>query len=388
MSGKRLKDGDILKSCSNLYRLAEVLGLQERRIMDFSAPVNPLGVSKKVKSELRKQLKYLDNYPDPDARRLRKRLAQQHNIDPETILCGNGSTDLVYLIARTLKPPRVFIFMPASPEYERACRICRTPEVMYSGSLEEDDFQTDAHGYVATLERNFLRPEEDRKPDPAARGMIFLCNPNYPAGRLLKAGAVRRIAETAKKLECYLVVDEGFIDFCPGASTIKDVSGNPRLIVLRSMSPFYALSGLRIGYGVFHHNLIGQLKEHRGPWTVNSLAQRAALTAMKDKAYIKDSLRTMQEEKTFFEKNFRKLGIDFFPSAANFYLLKINNAEEISLRLKRKGILLADWSHFTGLDDTHLGVSVKSHRENALFLKEMAKALDRRPELQCLSSNG
>jgi threonine-phosphate decarboxylase len=388
MSKKTTDDSDLLKDCGNLYRLAEVLGLQERKIIDFSAPVNPLGVSKKIKAELRKQLKHLHSYPDPDAKRLRKRLAQHHGIDPETILCGNGSTDLVYLIARILKPARVFISAPAFSVYERACRTCCDPEIIYSCSLEENNFDMDIDAFVTAAERNFSPSEEVPGSIPAARGMIFLCNPNYPTGRLIERDNVRKIAESVKGLECYFVVDEAFIDFCADDSVIRDVADNPYLIVLRSMSPFYALSGLRIGYGVFHRRLIGNLMEHREPWTVNSLAQRAAVTALKDKVYSRDSFRTICEEKRFLEKNFRKLGIKFFPSAANFYLLKMNNAGEISLQLKRKGILLKDCSCLRGLDSTYLGVAVKSHLENALFVKELTRVLDGRIEPLCLSSNG
>lgn len=396
MSGKILNDCDVFEHCGNLYRIAEELGVQERKIIDFSTPVSPLGVSQKVKAELRKHLKYLHNYPDPDARRLRKRLAQYHSIDPETILCGNGSTELIYLIARALKPVKVFIPAPAFSGYERACRICCDPEVLYSGLEEKNNFDMDTDGFVAAVERNFSYSKGIRSSDPAvpdskcspARGMIFLCNPNYPTGRLLTGDDIRKIARAAKELGCYLVVDEAFIDFCPDNSVIRDVADNPYLIVLRSMSPFYALSGLRIGYGVFHLHLIRNRMECKEPWTVNSLAQRAAVTALKDKVYGRDTFRSVQEEKRFFEKNFRKLRVKFFPSAANFYLLKMSDAQEIFLQLKRMGILVLDCSHFRGLDSTYIAVAVKSHRENAFFLKELTKILDRRVGFQCPSSNG
>ena len=103
----------------DMYRLAAELKMQERRVIDFSASANPLGVSKKVKADLRKHLKYLHNYPDPEAERLRKRLAQYFAIDPETILCGNGSTELLYLI-------------PESPQ----SRPCSYPGADLSGIRE------------------------------------------------------------------------------------------------------------------------------------------------------------------------------------------------------------------------------------------------------------
>jgi threonine-phosphate decarboxylase len=383
-----LNDRGALECCENLYRLAEELGAQERKIIDFSTPVSPRGVSQKVKVELRKHLKYLHNYPDPDAKRLRKRLARYHDIEPQSILCGNGSTELVYLIARALKPVKILVPAPSFSEYERACRICCNPEVIYSELTEKNNFGMDTDVFVAAMKKNFAFPEEIRSSGPVGRGMIFLCNPHYPTGRSATGDDIRKIADAAKELGSYLVVDEAFIDFCAGASVIRDVADNPYLIVLRSMSPFYALSGLRIGYGVFHSRLIKNLVEHKEPWTVNSLAQRAAVTALQDKAYRKDTFRSAQEEKRFLEKNFRKLGITFFPSAANFYLLRMGNAREISLELKKRGILVMDCSSFRGLDSTYMGAAVKSHRENAVFLKELVKILHRRVEFQCPSGDG
>src|SRR4030043_1353603 len=118
---------DSFQHGGNIYRLAEELKMQERKVMDFSASVNPLGVSKKIKTEMRKHLKYLHNYPDPEAKRLRKRLAQYHGIDLETILCGNGSTEFIYLITKTLRPQKVLIPAPTFSEYERLVVLQNTP---------------------------------------------------------------------------------------------------------------------------------------------------------------------------------------------------------------------------------------------------------------------
>src|SRR4030043_799843 len=118
---------DSFEHGGNIYRLAEELKMQERKVMDFSACVNPLGVSKKIKTEMRKHLKYLHNYPDPEAKRLRKRLAQYHGIDLETILCGNGSTEFIYLITKALRPQKVLIPAPTFSEYERAIILQNMP---------------------------------------------------------------------------------------------------------------------------------------------------------------------------------------------------------------------------------------------------------------------
>jgi threonine-phosphate decarboxylase len=378
----------IFNSCNsfehggNIYRLAEELKMQERKIMDFSASVNPLGVSKKIKTEIRRHLKYLHNYPDHEAKRLRKRLAQYHGIAPETILCGNGSTELIYLITRVLKPQKVLISAPTFSEYERAVVSAQNSElrtqIKYFVLKREDNFNINPDEFIEAMTDLVQHSKNSLNSGFCALcsvNMVFLCNPNNPTGRLIRKEGVKRIAAAAKEFKCYLIVDEAFIDFCAEDSIIKDMEDNPYLIVLRSMAGFYALSGLRIGYGVFPQHLIGSLKRYNEPWTVNNLAQRAAVVALKDKIYRSETFRLLKEEKRFLEKSFKKIGIEFFDSDVNFYLLKISNANEIFQQMKRKGILIRDCSNFRGLDNTYLRVAVKSHKENTILIKELTSIL-------------
>lgn len=379
----------------DIYSLSEELKIQERKIIDFSSSINPLGISKKVKAEIRRQLKYLHNYPDPEARRLRRYLALYHGIDPETVLCGNGSTELIYLIVRALKPERVLIPAPTFSEYERACKTAGYGVQVTSYKLKkEDNFDINPDEFIAVMSPSSLTsssaPHHIRgvgqgTPDSPQVGeerglcnMAFLCNPNNPTGRLLGKNDILKIAEVARKLKCYLVVDEAFIDFCPEDSVIDFVKDNPYLIVLRSLTKFYALSGLRVGYGVFPLQIIEKLKEFKEPWTVNSLAQRAAVIALKDKVYRRETFSLIEKEKGFLEKSFKKTGIEFFPSQTNFYLLSIDGSKEIYNRLKKKGILVRECSNFRGLDDTYIRIAVKSHRENKILIKEMAETLQQR----------
>lgn len=352
----------------NIYRLAEELRIAERKVIDFSASINPLGVSKKVKAEIRKNLKYLHNYPDPDTVRLRKRLGQYYGIDPETIICGNGSTELIYLIARTLKPKTVLIPSPTFSEYERACRTSNELRVTSYELKKEESFDINPDRFIEKLKK-LVTCHSSLVTDV----MAFLCNPNNPTGRLLRRDDVKKIADIAKEFKCYLIVDEAFIDFCPDDSAIKDVEDNPCLIVLRSMTKFYALSGLRIGYGVFPQPLIEVLKRYKEPWTVNSLAQRAAVIALKDKVYVKKTFNLIKEEKRYLEQSFKKLNIKFFPSAANFYLLKIENASEFIKTLKGKGILVRDCFNFRGLDSTYIRVAVRSRKDNKILIDELTE---------------
>ena len=348
----------------NIYRLAEELGLPESKIIDFSASINPLGVSKRVGDKIKKGLKDLSHYPDPDTKELRGKIAQYHDIEPETLLCGNGSTELIYLIPRAFKPEKVLIPSPTFSEYERACRTTSYKLQVKSYKLKkENNFDINPDEFISSLVTHHSSLPFD---------MAFLCNPNNPTGRLLKKNDVFEIAEAAKKLKCLLIVDEAFIDFHPEESVIKDTHDNPYLIVLRSMTKFYALTGLRVGYGVFPSYLINKLKEFKEPWTVNTLAQKAAIAAIRDNEYISKTLRLIKSEKDFLENGFRKIGIEFFPSDANFYLLRFNNANEIILSLLKKGILVRDCSNFAGLDGSYIRIAVKSREDNMQLLEELS----------------
>ncbi len=371
MMGKILNTHHSFEHGGNIYRLAEELSTPESRIIDFSASINPLGVSEKVKDRIKKELQDLHNYPDPDAKKLRERIAQYHDIDPETILCSNGSTELIYLIPKALKPGNVLIPAPTFSEYARACRTA--------------SYELRVRGYELKKKNNFdVNPDEFvkaiegiRKNNPATVCMAYLCNPNNPTGRLLGRDGIKKTADAAKELKCYLVVDEAFIDFCPEDTVVNEVQNNPYLIVLRSMTKFYALTGLRIGYGVFPHSLIEGLKEFREPWTVNTLAQKAVIAALEDIEYTDKTIRLIKREKEFLENGFRETGIKFYPSNANFYLLETKGNSMIYLKLREKGILVRNCSNFKGLDGSYIRVAVKSRQQNKALIRALRYTLNK-----------
>ncbi|MBI4687289.1 MAG: threonine-phosphate decarboxylase [Nitrospirae bacterium] len=382
----------------NIYTASEELGIAAQKIIDFSASINPLGVSKEIRSEIKKYINSLIHYPDPEAAELRERLGEYHRIDPESIICGNGSTELIYLIARVLKPERLLMPQPTFSDYERACRTSSYELRVMSYELrKEDNFDIRPDEFISAMTEMIQSTEHraqntDKKNSKDSLGsglwtlgsvfLAFLCNPNNPTGRLLAKDDVLKIAEAAKKVKCYLVVDEAFIDFSPEESVIRYVKDNPYLIVLRSMTKFYAIPGLRIGYGVFPLHLTGALRGMKEPWTVNMLAQKAAVMALEDASYREASFALIKREKKFLEEGFKKSGIEFFPSEANFYLLRIDGAENVYETLRKKGILIRKCANFYGLDSSYIRVAVKSRKANKLLLRELSLIADNVPAYQ------
>jgi threonine-phosphate decarboxylase len=340
----------------NIYKAARELGVPESRIIDFSASINPLGISESVKAVITGNLNGLVHYPDPDADAFRRTVSRLHGIDPGTVLPGNGSTELIYLLPRALKPESVLIPSPTFSEYERACRAGNELRVKRYELSKDDSFKISTGAFI-----------------DAMRGcdMAFLCNPNNPTGQTLHKKDVLTIADAARKIQCVLIVDEAFIDFAPEDSVIEHVKDYPNVIVLRSLTKFYALTGLRTGYGVLPKELLEKIKEFKEPWTVNNLAQAAAVAALDDKEYRIKTREIMAKEKEYFEKVFQERDVIFFPSSVNFYLLKIGRDRDIVLKLRRKGILVRNCSNFRGLDESYVRIAVRTRSQNELLIKEL-----------------
>jgi threonine-phosphate decarboxylase len=264
--------------------------------------------------------------------------------------------------------------------------------------------------------------------------MAFLCNPDSPTARTLTKAAVVGIAEKAAAVGCTLVVDEAFIDFLPSRNPARSPARNidqsvdqsvarnidqsvdqnidqsvdqnidqniddnagrniyesltplaaesSRLIVLGSMTKFYALSGLRLGYAVAGIEIIDMLKNFKEPWTVNTMAQRAGVIALNDAVYVKETFKLLREEKRFVQQKLKELGVEFYPSKINFYLLKSDRAGEIRDGLFKRGILVRDCSNYPGLDGRFLRMAVRTHRENSVVFKSMGRILSTHSNLR------
>ena len=347
-----------------IFATARILGVDPSQILDFSASINPLGTPASVRNALRRHLNQIAHYPDTNATELVSALAAHHGIDASSILCGNGSAELIYLVVSALRPAHVLIPAPAFSEYERAAIASgQKCELSYFPLTEKGGFRLDADAFINAMASMVLTA--------SSSPLAFLCNPNNPTGALTLREGVLKIARAARKLRCYLVVDEAFIDFCPEHSVMDAVRHNPYLIVLRSMTKFYALAGLRLGFGIFPSAVRKKMESLREPWSVNSLAQIAGLAAVADDSFRARSLRLIAREKLFLEKSFEALRIRFIPSSANFYLLKMLNAPAVADALARKGILVRSCANFRGLSSAHLRIAVRSRTETLRFIEEL-----------------
>jgi threonine-phosphate decarboxylase len=365
----------------NIYALARQLACLPDQIIDFSANINPLGISPRALRSFDQTLNNLDHYPDPHCAMLKEQLSDHHRLKPQGLLVGNGSTELIYLLPRALKPKKVLIVSPTFSEYERACRL--------SG---------------AKIDHLWLRPRDqfrvkiDAIVKKAHKGvdMIFLCNPNNPTGQLLLREEIQWLLKKLSNTSTWVVLDEAFIDYQPEQSLLASPLGGPdrvvtndsHLVVLRSFTKFFAISGLRVGYLVARPGLIKKLISEKEPWSVNTLAQVAAAESLQDAVYIKESLRFMETERPRYVSALSALpGLLTLPSHANFVLVRLVeqtiSVQNLYTSLASEGLLIRDCSSFRGLGPGYFRVAVKRQDDNRRLFQAIRTAL---PVQQAVSS--
>jgi len=340
----------------NIYKAARERHTPVDRIVDFSASINPLGPSAIGLRAIRSALKQIVHYPDPDSWQLRQVLAQHCGVDQDMILVGNGSTELIHLLPRALGIKSALIMGPTFGEYARAL-LDAGSSVRYVHAEQKERFRPPLQEVLRLCSTKRSRFE-----------VVFVCNPNNPTGQLMNRSALRELAEVVGRQQGWLIVDEAFIDYCQAQSVVSMLHAYPRMMVLRSLTKFYAMPGLRIGYLVGPSKVVDQLKDRQPPWSVNSLAQEVALAVLGDEAYAKKSRIFMTRERSRLMRGLRALSsVRVYPSAANFLLIELpvsTCAGEVTDRLAVERLLVRDCSTVPGLTTQMIRVAIRTEKEN------------------------
>lgn len=338
------------------------------KIIDFSVNINPLGMPSSTRKALRKNINALIHYPEPESRHLKKSLASFHGISYDNLLIGNGSTELIHLIPRALKAKKVLLVTPSFSEYEFAVKSSGAEPVLVA-AREEEDFKLNS-----LVMMKFI-PEVD---------LVFLGNPNNPTGLYLPPEEILALLEECARHQTTLIVDEAFMDFVKNGNKITMIpesAKNKSPLVLKSLTKFFALPGLRLGYLVGPTDLINKIAPLQYPWNINSLAQVAGEEVLKDKDYIKKSKEYIFEERKYLLANLKKAeGLKAYPSQSNFILCKLENGkirrtEKLSRELIKRGIIIRRCHNFRGLNDRFFRVAVRKREENARLISAIKDVL-------------
>lgn len=350
----------------DVYGAARDLKRAPDRLLDFSASINPLGPAPAVSRVLKGATTLLRHYPDPLCWDLRQALAAYWCRSPDAFLVGNGSTELIHLLPAALQIQHLLVVGPTFSEYATA--MARSGgQISLVVAARHDLYQPQPELVLETM----------RRATTVGRSLdaVLLCNPNSPTGVAWEAGTVRRLAREAARLGLWCVVDETFADYCESVSILGTVLP-PKTIVLRSFTKFYGLPGLRVGYVVAPPAVTKRLSAHQPPWSVNMLAQRAAVAALQDDRHRRRSLQFMDRERIRLQRGLERLsGVQVFPTKANFILMELPvgyKAARVVSALRRQGLLLRDCSQVPGLNDRSLRVAVRTRDENDRLLKALA----------------
>lgn len=332
----------------------EQLGLAPQAVLDFSVNGNPYGPSPRLWETLSRVP--VDRYPDREALTLRRALSRDLEVEIERIMVGNGSIELVWLVALAFvrSGDVVLILDPTFGEYRRAAMLMGA-QIHTCTATSHAAFCPDLEAILTALQR--LAPR-----------VVFLCNPNNPTGTFLQVETI--MAWAAARPTTLFVVDEAYLTFAVGApSMLQEQPDN--VLVLRSMTKAYALAGVRLGYAVGHPDVLNLLHKVRPPWSVNALAQAAGVVALTDTAHIASSLSHVVQAKQQLVQDLSHVGLQPVSSCTHFFLLRVGDAAACRRALLQRGILVRDCTSF-GLP-AYIRVATRRPEENARLLAALVE---------------
>ena len=341
-----------------VHRAARELGRPLSDILDFSANINPLGPPESVRHALVKALDDIRFYPDATHAEAKHVIAGRYGVSEDSVLITNGATEAIDLVLRALSPSRVWILEPAFSEYRAAAERNRLPVI--SVPLERPDFA----------------PPWDRLVEGARPGdCVIWNNPHNPSGRHVRRSGFAAPLQALAERGVAVLIDESFMDFLPdgGDNTAVSEALQPGsgVVVVRSLTKFLAIPGLRLGYAIADRSLVESVERVRDRWSVSHLAQVAGAVGLQDRAFRDDTANWLRREQ-------KRVDAVWGPSAlyqrhstsVNFFLMRWADDEQsrlVSQALFHRGILVRLCQDFSGLGVAYWRVAIRSPAENDAF---------------------
>jgi len=332
----------------------------EGDIIKLASNENPLGPSPRAIEAIKGMLKSLHLYPDDTSYYLKNKLSEHLNIPVDYIITGNGSCELIHLVAKACINPGEKVVL-SKPTFIMG----KIESQIFEADLVEIPVKDNGHDIGAIIDAL------DNKTK-----LLYIDNPNNPLGSMLTAEELDRVVKSLPE-NTLLIVDEAYREYITREDfpeTIDYVRKGLNVVVLRTFSKIYGLAGLRIGYGIARPEIINILHRVRLPFNVNSIAQKAAIAALDDTEHIERSRKLVEEGKKFLYKEFEKMGIYYIPSEANFVTIKLEmDAKEINSKLMKKGIIARPLNPY-GLKN-YLRVTIGSLEGNAKFIDALKEII-------------
>lgn len=331
-------------------------------LIDFSVSTNPFGPPPGVLDAYHRADASLGSYPEPYAASLTTAIANHLSVAPGNVLAGNGSTQLLYLAARVLRPKHPFVVIPTFSEIANS--------LLTLGAAPAP--------ILLRRERGFqLDPDDVEKALAQGADALFFGRPNSPTGSTVNLARVSAIAERCAARRCWCVIDEAFIDFADDpASAGNLVTEHPRLIVMRSMTKLYAIPGLRLGYLVARADVVAELSRALEPWSVSGPAAAVGLACLaQPDSWRAETRSALRRVRSYLEKQLAAIpGFTVFPSTANFLMFEVPRPDRFGGHMLEHRIAVRDLSALPGTEPGWFRIAVRGHLDNDRLL-EAARAL-------------
>lgn len=354
----------------DLDAIERVFGIPKNEISDFSGNINPLGFPKKAADKLAENIAMVCQYPDKNYFALRESISKYTGANPQNIVVGNGSTELISTFIKSVSAKKTVIMGPAYSEYENAVKVIGS-DYEYFELKESENFKLNVNRLLTVLNGNV--------------GLFIACNPNNPTGTAINIQEMELILVHCKKHGISVMVDETYIEFSDNLDKICSIplaEKYDNIFIIRGISKFFAAPGLRLGYGItsskkFHALLAG----NQDPWSVNILASYAGELIFTDIDFINKTKQLISSErKRLFDEISSWNNVRIYKSASNFMLIKLLSnkisASEIFDYMLRKKMVIRDASSFTYLDESFLRFCVLSPEENTSLLTELKTIIE------------
>lgn len=359
-SGEATHGGDI-------WGASRRLEIPLDQVLDLSASLNPLGPPPGLRQELDASFDSLCHYPDRQALKLRHALSDWLGVETINILPGNGSTALIRLVIRVMDLRPIVVIAPVFGEIPRSLALS-SRHFHYLFLHEQNAFTPTAQDLQRLWEVN-----------PSC---VFITNPGSPSGACWDLELLEKMLAQAHRRQCWVVLDEAFVDFTPGdyaAWSPARVLEYPRLIVLRSMTKIFCMAGLRLGYLLAHREAVRTLAMLGEPWSVNTLAQKAGVFCLGQTEYLEETHRRVEQWRGEMADQLQEMGLKVFPSQVNYLLVRLPElgptAAEVAAYCAARGVLVRDCESFAGCGKHHLRLAVCPPADQQRLFKLLREAM-------------
>ncbi|OEH84767.1 hypothetical protein BHU72_08005 [Desulfuribacillus stibiiarsenatis] len=332
--------------------------------IDFSANINPWGPPRGLKDHLMSAYDQIIHYPEPTANNLKNQLSIDLQVAMDSLVVGNGAIELIYLLAQAKRYQTVVVITPTFQEYEYSLRKSSAKIIHY--------FLEEGHKF-SLIVKEFITWIDtiDGKPDA-----IYFCNPNNPTGSYVPSVQLKPLLEFTAHNQIDFIVDESFIEFTETCGLIHYTKKYHNLLLIRSMTKFYSIPGLRLGYMICAPTVASLIESYQPPWSVNVFAQYAGEYVLRDQNFVNNSIFQNRMQRFYLQSVLQSNKLfTIYPSYTNFLLLKTDShlVGNLISHLYKHKILIRDCSNFVGLEKGYIRIAVKGEAENQKLLDAVSK---------------